>query len=68
MNIEESAPPKSSSPVPVSTLMVLTTASFAERPASREVLMRQSLKPSGENIGEINFPTAASRLCEESVT
>lgn len=54
--------------VPVKTLIVLITASFAEKPVISEVAILQSPKPSGLNIGDINLPTIASILSELLVT
>ena len=42
--------------------MVLTTASFAEKPVMRAVEARQSVKPSGANTGASACPATASRL------
>ena len=54
--------------VPVSTAMVLTTASLAEKPVIRAVAARQSVKPSGANSGASMRPRPASILAEESAT
>ena len=47
---------------PKSTLMVLTTASLAEKPAISEVTIRQSPKPKGTKSGVSNLPKRASML------
>lgn len=52
--------------VPVRTARVLITASFAVKPATREVAVFQSENPRGANMGDINFPAAASKLKELS--
>ena len=63
-----SAAPRFAMLVPVSTLIVLTTASFAVNPQINDVETRQSLNPSGANTGAIHFPTSASRLSLLSAT
>jgi hypothetical protein len=40
--------------------MVLTTASFAEKPVMSAVEARQSVKPSGANMGAMTLPMPAS--------
>ena len=51
-----------------STARVDTTASLAVKPEISAVATRQSLKPRGLNIPEINCPTRARRLSALSVT
>ena len=48
--------------VPVRTLNVLTTASFAVNPVMSAVETLQSENPSGAKTGAIHLPTNASRL------
>ena len=60
--------PSSAVPAPVSTLRVLTTASFAVKPLISAVLTRQSEKPRGTKMGAIHRPIMASRLSPWSVT
>ena len=54
--------------VPVSTAMVLTTASLAVKPVMRAVEARQSEKPRGAKTGATTRPRPASILAEESAT
>lgn len=63
-----SASPRVETVVPVSTAMVLTTASFAEKPVMSAVEARQSVKPSGANMGAMTLPMPASILAELSAT
>lgn len=49
VNSEPSAPASSDVETPSRTPSVLTTDSFAVKPAIREVAMRQSSNPSGRN-------------------
>ena len=63
-----SASPRVETVVPVSTAMVLTTASFAEKPVMSAVEARQSAKPSGANTGAMTLPMPASILAELSAT
>ena len=51
-NVPESAAPRSAVLVFISTAIVLTTASLAEKPEISEVVTLQSAKPSGLNMGE----------------
>ena len=54
--------------VPVRTLKVLTTASFAVNPVMSAVETLQSENPSGAKTGAIHLPTNASRLLLLSAT
>lgn len=49
---------------PNSTVSVETTLSFASSPVNKAVEARQSLKPSGAKMGEMNDPKTASMLSD----
>ncbi len=68
VNSAPSAAPRFAVLVPSSTARVDTTASLAVKPEISAVATRQSLKPKGLKITEINWPTSARRLSALSVT